>query len=32
MTPEFFQALSEAFDCPVDDYGNIGDNEWLWIS
>ena len=30
MTPEFFQALSEAFDCPVDDYGNIGDNEWLW--
>ena len=30
MTPEFFQLLSEAFDAPVDDYANIGDNEWLW--
>ena len=30
MTPEFFRALSEAFDAPVVDYGEIGDNEWLW--
>ena len=30
MTPVFFQALSEAFDAPVVDYGEIGDNEWLW--
>jgi hypothetical protein len=30
MTPEFFQVLSEAFDAPVVDYGEIGDNEWLW--
>ena len=30
MTPEFFHALSEAFDAPVVDYGEIGDNEWLW--
>ena len=30
MTPEFFGALSEAFDAPVVDYGEIGDNEWLW--
>ena len=30
MTPEFFHVLSEAFDAPVDDYGGIGDNEWLW--
>ena len=30
MTPEFFGALSEAFDAPVVDYGGIGDNEWLW--
>jgi hypothetical protein len=30
MTPEFFQALSEAFDAPVADYMEIGDNEWLW--
>lgn len=29
MTPEFFGALSEAFDAPVVDYGEIGDNEWL---
>ena len=27
MTPEFFGALSEAFDAPVVDYGEIGDNE-----
>ena len=30
MTPVFFWALSEAFDAPVADYGEIGDNEWLW--
>jgi len=30
MTSEFFQALSEAFEAPVPDYGEIGDNEWLW--
>lgn len=30
MTPEFYEALAEAFDAPVDDYGGIGDNEWLW--
>lgn len=30
MTPEFFRALSEAFEAPVADYGEIGDNEWLW--
>lgn len=30
MTPEFFRALSEAFDAPVADYTEIGDNEWLW--
>ena len=30
MTPEFFRVLSEAFDAPVVDYGEIGDNEWLW--
>lgn len=30
MTPEFYRALSEAFDAPVTDYGEIGDNEWLW--
>jgi hypothetical protein len=30
MTPDFFRALSEAFDAPVADYGEIGDNEWLW--
>lgn len=30
MTPEFFRALSEAFDAPVADYMEIGDNEWLW--
>ena len=30
MTPDFFQTLSEAFDAPVVDYGEIGDNEWLW--
>lgn len=30
MTPEFFRALSEAYDAPVADYGEIGDNEWLW--
>ena len=30
MTPEFYGALAEAFDAPVDDYGGIGDNEWLW--
>ena len=30
MTPDFFWALSEAFDAPVADYGEIGDNEWLW--
>lgn len=29
LTPEFFHALSEAFDAPVVDYGEIGDNEWL---
>ena len=30
LTPEFFRVLSEAFDAPVVDYGEIGDNEWLW--
>lgn len=30
MTPEFFLALSEAFDAPVADFEEIGDNEWLW--
>jgi len=30
MTPDFFRALSEAFDAPVADYVEIGDNEWLW--
>ena len=30
MTPEFYRVLSEAFDAPVVDYGEIGDNEWLW--
>ena len=30
MTPEFFRSLSEDFDAPVVDYGEIGDNEWLW--
>ena len=30
MTPEFYHALSEAFAAPVADYGEIGDNEWLW--
>ena len=30
MTPEFFRAISEAFNAPVIDYGGIGDNEWLW--
>ena len=30
MTPDFFWALSEAFNAPVADYGEIGDNEWLW--
>lgn len=30
MTPDFFQTLSEAFDAPVVDYGEIGNNEWLW--
>lgn len=30
MTPEFFRALLEAFDAPVADYMEIGDNEWLW--
>ena len=30
MTPEFFRSLSEAFDAPVVDYGEIGDNESLW--
>ena len=30
MTPEFFNTLSEAFEAPVVDYGEIGDNEWLW--
>ena len=29
MTSEFFQALSEAFEAPVPDYREIGDNEWL---
>ena len=29
MTPEFFLALSEAFDAPVPDYGMIGEDEWL---
>ena len=29
LTPEFFRVLSEAFDAPVVDYGEIGDNEWL---
>lgn len=29
MTPDFFRALSEAFNAPVADYGEIGDNEWL---
>lgn len=31
MTPDFFRALSEAFNAPVADYGEIGDNEWLWF-
>lgn len=30
MTADFFMALSEAFDAPVDDYSGIGDNEWLF--
>ena len=30
ITPDFFQALSEAYDAPVADYMEIGDNEWLW--
>lgn len=30
MTPEFFHALSEAFEAPVADYLEIGDSEWLW--
>ena len=30
MTPEFFHVLSEAFEAPVVDYGEIGDNEWLF--
>lgn len=30
LTPEFFRALSEAFEAPVVDYGEIGENEWLW--
>lgn len=30
MTPDFFRALSEAFNAPVADYVEIGDNEWLW--
>ncbi|MBQ3813147.1 MAG: hypothetical protein II841_06220 [Bacteroidales bacterium] len=29
MTPEFFRALSEAFEAPVADFVEIGDNEWL---
>ena len=29
MTPEFVLALSEAFDAPVADFEEIGDNEWL---
>ena len=27
LTPEFFRVLSEAFDAPVVDYGEIGDND-----
>ena len=30
MTPEFFRALSEAFEAPVADFCEIGDNEWLF--
>ena len=29
MTPEFYATLEEAFNAPVVDYGEIGDNEWL---
>ena len=29
MTPEFYAALEEAFDAPVVDYLEIGDDEWL---
>ena len=30
LTPEFYNAYAEAFDAPVADYGEIGENEWLW--
>ena len=30
MTPDFFRAVSEAFDAPEGFYGEIGDNEWLF--
>ena len=30
MTAEFYDALDEAFEAPVVDYGEIGENEWLF--
>jgi len=30
MTAEFYQALSDAFNAPVEDTGAIGDEEWLY--
>ena len=29
MTADFYNTLSAAFDAPVADYGEIGENEWL---
>jgi hypothetical protein len=30
LTPEFYDAYVAAFDAPVADYGEIGENEWLF--
>ena len=30
MTPDFFNAYSCAFEAPVADYGEIGENDWLY--
>ena len=30
LTPDFYQAYAAAFDAPVAEYGEIGENEWLY--
>ena len=30
LTPDFYHAYAAAFDAPVAEYGEIGENEWLY--